>query len=138
MPITSQIDSSLGVVFSTFQGVVTSEDILAQVESFKNDPAFQPSFNHLIDTRGTTRFDVSIADIRVVSSHSTFNEKSRRAVVAEDTEMYGVGRVYQILREDQGRPDQVRVFRDMAEARRWLGLDEATNSNRPTTERSGR
>ena len=53
MPINSQIDSSLGVVFSEFQDVVTKEDILAQVESFKNDPAFQPSFNHLIDTRGT-------------------------------------------------------------------------------------
>jgi len=129
LPISSQIDSSLGVVFSTFQGVVTPKDILAQVEMFENDPAFQPSFNHLIDTRGTTRFDVSFADMRGVSSHSVFNEKSRRAVVAGNTEMRGAARVYQILREEQGRPDQVKVFHDMAEARRWLGLDEAKNSN---------
>ena len=129
MPISSQIDSSLGVVFSKFQGVVTPNDILAQVEMFENDPAFQPSFNHLIDTRGTTRFDVSFADMRGVSSHSAFNEKSRRAVVVENTEMHGVGRVYQILREEQRQPDQVQVFHDMAEARRWLGLDEAIISN---------
>ncbi len=129
MPIISQIDSSLGVVFSTFQGVVTPNDILAQVEMFKNDPAFQPSFNHLIDTRGTTRFDVPFAEIHAVSSHSAFNEKSRRAVVVEDTEIRGAARVYQILREDQKKPDKMKVFRNMAEARRWLGLDEALNSN---------
>ena len=123
MPISSQIDSSLGVVFSTFQGVVTKEDIFAQVARFYSDSAFKPSFNHLIDTRGTTRFDVSFAGMRAVSSHSAFNEKSRRAVVAENTEMRGAARVYQILREEQGRPDQVKVFHDMAEARRWLGLD---------------
>ncbi len=129
MPIISQIDSSLGVVFSTFQGVVTPNDILAQVEMFKNDSAFQPSFNHLIDTRGTTRFDVSFADMFAVSSHSAFNEKSRRAVVAEDTKMRGAARVYQILREDQKKPDKMKIVRDMAEAHRWLGLDQAKISN---------
>ncbi len=129
MPIISLIDTSRGVVFSTFQGVVTSEDIFAQVEEFNANPAFQPSFNHLIDTRGTTRFDVSFVGMRAVSSHSVFNEKSRRAVVTGSTEMRGAARVYQILREEQGKPDQIKVFHDMAEARRWLGLDEAINSN---------
>ena len=123
MPINSQIDSSLGVVFSTFQGVVTQEEILGQVENFISDSTFQPSFNHLIDTRGTTRFDVSFAGMRAVSSHTTFNEKSRRAVVVGENEMYEAARVYQILREEQRKPDQVQVFRDMEEARRWLGLD---------------
>ncbi len=129
MPIISQIDSSLGVVFSTFQGVVTKEDISGQVEGFKTDPAFQPSFNHLIDTRGTTRFDLSSEGMRAVSMHSIFNEKSRRAIVAEKDDMFGVARMYQLLREVHEKPDQVRVFRITAEARRWLGLDEATNSN---------
>ncbi len=129
MPIISQIDSSLGLVFSTFQGVVTKWDILAQVERFRTDPSFQPSFDHIIDTRGTTRFDVSFAQMHAVSSHTAFNEKSRRAVVAEDTEMRGAARVYQILREDQKKPDKMKVFRNMAEARRWLGLDAATISN---------
>ncbi len=129
MPINTQIDSSLGVVFSTCQSVVTHKDILAHIERFNTDPAFQPSFNHLVDTRGITRFDVSIAEMRVISLHSAFNEKSRRAIVAEETELYGAGRVYQILREEQRKPDEVRVFRNMAEARCWLGLDEATNSN---------
>ncbi len=99
MPIISQIDSSLGVVFTTFEGVVTKEDILAQVHSFNVDPAFQPSFDHLVDTRSTTRFDVSSEGMRAVSMHSAFNEKSRRAIVAEKDIMFGVARMYQILRE---------------------------------------
>jgi hypothetical protein len=123
MPINSQIDSSLGVIFSTFQGVVTKEDISGQVEGFKTDPAFQPSFNHLIDTRGTTRFDLSSQGMRLVSMHSIFNEKSRRAIVAEKKEIFGIARMYQLLREVNNKPDRVQVFRTMAEARRWLGLD---------------
>ena len=127
MPIISQIDSSLGVVFSTFQGVVTKEDILAQVERFRTDPSFQPSFDHIIDTRGITRFDVSTEGLRTVSRHSAFDEKSRRAVVAETDAMFGMARMYEVFREDA--PDQMMVFHDMAEARRWLGLDETTISN---------
>ncbi len=129
MPIFSQIDSSLGVVFSTFQGVVTQMDIVGQVEGFKTDPAFEPSFNHLIDARGATRIDLSSDVMRVVSMHSIFNEKSRRAIVAEKDETFGISRMYQSLREAHEKPDQVQVFRKMAEARRWLGLDETTNSN---------
>jgi hypothetical protein len=61
-----------------------------------------------------------------VSLHSTFNEKSRRAVVAEEEEedeTFGIARMYQSLRKAYKKPDQVQVFCDMAEARRWLGLD---------------
>ncbi len=123
MPITSQIDSSLGVVFSTCQGVVIQEDILAQIEMFNTDPAFQPSFDHLVDTRSTTRFDVSGEGIRLVSTHSAFNEKSRRAIVAVKNDIFGMARMYQLFREWYEKPDQVRVFHDMEEARRWLGFE---------------
>ncbi len=123
MPVTSQIDTSLGVVFSTCQGVVTQEDILAQIEMFSADPAFQPSFDHLVDTRSATRFDVSGEGIRLVSTHSVFNEKSHRAIVAVKDDIFGMARMYQLFREWSKKPDQVRIFRDMEEARRWLGFE---------------
>ena len=123
MPIISQINSSIGMIFSTFQGVVTKEEILAELHSFTVDPAFQPSFDHLVDIRGTARIDLSGDDVRAVAMHSTFNEKSRRAIVAEKRETFGLARMYQILRETQEKPDEVQVFRTMEEARRWLGLD---------------
>ncbi len=129
MPVISQIDSSLGVVFTTFEGVVVKDDILAELHRFDVDSAFQPSFDHLVDLRGTTRLDVSTEGMHLVSMHSAFNEKSRRAIVAEKDEMFGVARMYQSLRELFKKPDQVRVFYTMEEARHWLGLDEATNSN---------
>ena len=124
MPVTSQIDTSLGVVFSTLQGVVTQEDILAQIERFNTDPAFQPSFDHLVDTRSTTRFDVSGEGIRLVATHTAFNEKSRRAIVAVKDDIFGMARMYQLFREWSEKPDQVRIFRDMEEARRWLGFQK--------------
>ncbi len=95
----------------------------------KSRDSIQPSFDHLVDLRGTTRLDVSTEGVHLVSMHSAFNEKSRRAIVAEKDEMFGVARMYQSLRELFKKPDQVRVFYTMEEARHWLGLDEATNSN---------
>ncbi len=129
MPINYQIDSSLGVVFTTFEGVVTREDALALVERLRTDPAFQPSFNQLVDTRGATRYDLSANDIQMVYSDSAFGEKSRRAMVADEDYIFGMHRMYQLLREAHEKPGQIQVFRDMTEARRWLGLDEATKSN---------
>ncbi len=42
-------------------------------------------------------------------------------MVAEKDVSFGMARMYEMLREAE--PDQIKVFRDMAEARRWLGLD---------------
>ena len=96
MPVTSQIDSSLGLVVSTCQGVITQEDILAQIEMFNTDPAFQPRFDHLVDTRSATRFDVSGEGIRLISTHSSFNEMSHRAIVA--------GRVMRCIASSRPQP----------------------------------
>ena len=129
MPIHYQIDSSLGVVFTTFQGVVTKEDAWTLVERLRTDPAFQPNFSQLVDTSGATQYDLSAKDIMTVCTRSAFGEKSRRAMVADDDHVFGMHRMYQTLRETNEKPGQIKVFRDMAEARRWLGLDEPTNSN---------
>ncbi len=123
MPIIFQIDSSLGAVFSTFQGAVTQEDILAQVERLNTDPAFQSSFNHLVDTRGTTLFDLSSEYMRMVFSQSAFNETSHTAIVAGKKEIFRMARIYELLHEVHEKPDQVRVFHTMEAARRWLDID---------------
>ena len=42
-------------------------------------------------------------------------------------EVYGMVRMFSLLSDFES--DVIQIFRDMAEARRWLGLDETINSN---------
>ncbi len=123
MPVSYRIDKPLWLVFTTAEGVLTVQDILTHQHRLRDDPDFGPSYDQLIDLRDVIEFSVSGAEMRTISAHHLFNERSRRAIVAEAKITFGMARMYQMLRETYGKPDVVRVFRDMAEARRWLGLD---------------
>ena len=121
MPASYRIDKSLGMVFTKGEGVLTGQDILTHELRLREDPDFDPSYNQLIDLRGVIEFAASAAEMRAISAYHRSTEKSRRAMVAEKRSSFGMMRMYEMLREAE--PDQIKVFRDMAEARRWLGLD---------------
>ena len=123
MPASYRIDKSLGMVFTTAEGVLTGQEILTHDGKLGEDPGSDPSYDQLIDLRDVIEFAVSVTEMRAISTDHLFNEKSRRAIVAEKDEIFGMSRMYQILREAHEKPDEVRVFRAMEEARRWLGLD---------------
>ncbi len=127
MPISYQIDKSLGLVFTTAQGALTRQDMLTYFQGLREDPDFNPSYDNLTDLRDLIEHPMSTGDIETISHYHVFNQESRGAIVAEKDVSFGIVRMYEMLREAE--PDQIMVFRDMAEARRWLGLDEATNSN---------
>ena len=127
MPISHQIDKALGVVFSTAEGVLTAQDILTHRQRIYEDLVFDPSYDELIDLRDVIEFPVSSTEMQKIAELPLFNEKSRRAIVAEKDINFGMARMYEMLHDLE--PDLIKVFRDLAEARRWLGLDEATNSN---------
>ena len=121
MPASYQIDKSLGVIFTTGQGVLTGQDILTHRQRLLDDPDFDPSYNQIIDLRDVVEFAVAGTEMSGLAAHSIFNEKSRRAIVAEKDTFFGMARMYQLY--GQSDPSEVTVFRDMAEARHWLGLD---------------
>ena len=127
MPASYRIDKSLGLVFTKGEGVLTGQDILTHELRLREDPDFDPSYNQLIDLREVIEFAASAAEMRTISTYHIFNEKSRRAIVAEKDANFAMARMYEMFREAE--PDRIKVFREMAEARRWLGLDEAKNSN---------
>jgi hypothetical protein len=127
MPASYRIDKSLGLVLSTAQGVLTGQDILTHRRRLREDPDIDPNYNQLIDLRDVIDFSVSTAEMRMIATDYIFGENSHRAIVAEKAHNFGMARMYVLFSE--ALPDQMMVYRDMAEARRWLGLDEATNSN---------
>ena len=121
MPASYQIDKSLGLIITKGQGVLTGQDIRTHRQRLLDDSNFDPSYNQIIDLRDVVKFAVAAAEMSGIATDSIFNEKSRRAIVAEKDVNFGMARMYEMYGEAD--PSQVIVFRDMAEARRWLGLD---------------
>jgi hypothetical protein len=72
-----------------------------------------------LDLRGLTHVDVATGDVRTLAQASPLKGVRRAFVVAQDVH-YGLVRQFGVFREPS---DEVRIFRDMDEARRWLELD---------------
>lgn len=120
MPATYFIDRQRGIVFSIVEGVVTDKDLIEHEECLRHDPDFEPSFNQLVDCRNITQVKVTSEAIWVLAKMLLYSSGSRRATVVNSDLLYGLARMYQILRDNA---EEIRVFRDMAEAQRWLGIE---------------
>jgi hypothetical protein len=121
MPASYRIDTAAGVVFVTFHGRVTDQDMLEGQRQLAGDPAFRPTMRQCVDARGVTDLSITAAGVRELAKGSIFAPGSRRAIIAGSETTYGYGRMFQILRDASG--DEVRVFRTVEAAHRWLGLE---------------
>ena len=120
MGATYRIDLALRMVFSTANEVLTDEDLLDHQARLRSDPDFDSSFSQLIDCTQVTELRVSSSGVRRVAKTKLFDATSRRAIVADQNQVFGMARMFELM---NGGPEEIRVFRDMKEARRWLGLD---------------
>ena len=68
-----------------------------------------------------TAIALSIADIQQLAS-STIDPVSRRAFVVHDPATYGLIRMYDGMRSLMPQHEQVRLFKNVADAQAWLGL----------------
>jgi len=75
----------------------------------------------LADFTKVTQVDLSTDAIPHLAERNSFGVGSKRAFVAPIDLMYGLARMFQILTDDH--PDELNVFRDMQEARKYLSLE---------------
>jgi hypothetical protein len=122
VPVSHEIDVTKGVVFTTWSGDVTLEEARSHLRQLRDDPDFLPSMGQLSDARDVTS-TVPAEGIRELASNTPFGEGSRRAIVVTSDVVFGVSRMYE-LRQLEGGAD-VKLFRDIQEARAWLGLERA-------------
>ena len=126
MPIRYRIDHELELVVTHVEGVVGDEDLLAYARSFPNDPDFVSGYAGLVDASGLERIAVTGDGVRGLAHLTERMEKllsgSKVAIVAVTDEAFGVARMYQGVRG--AVPYEVRVFRELVEAQRWLDLPE--------------
>ena len=118
--IAFHFDHDLGARVATVSQRVHDDELLDSYQSLLSSPDYDPDLNDLVDMRGVERFEVSGDAIRqLVRSFARFSGADNRlAIVAGSDVVYGMARMYEQLRSDT--TEEIRVFRDVDEARAWL------------------
>lgn len=119
MPASYEIDKQKRMVVTTAWGVCTVDDVLRFREQVLKDSDFDPSFSQLADFTAVTQFDVTAGEVRMLAGMNPFSPDSRRALVAESGVVFGLARMFEILRGLKGET-HIRVFRSRSEALAWL------------------
>lgn len=126
------MDPAVRVRHSVLEGTVGDDDLVDAYAAVLGDPDFDPTLNDLVDARTVRRVDVTPAGVRrladLIQQIDRLSLPTKVAVVADDDVAYETARMYEALRAGQHAPAEHRVFREMAEARRWLGLGPEAGS----------
>jgi hypothetical protein len=102
---------------------VTFAEIRAHQNALLGDPAFLPEFNQLIDLTAATDLDISSHEARLVAQRKLFSPRSRRALVASQPAIFGVGRMLQAYNELSEAASRTAVWCNLPAAEEWLRLD---------------
>ncbi|HET9886711.1 MAG TPA: hypothetical protein VFR10_04300 [bacterium] len=128
MPISYRIDHEAHVVVAAGHGVLTDADVFGYQQGVwhRDDVA---GYDELVDMTRVTQIalpsidrvqDLARLSVRMDDKYS----RSRFAIVAPTDIAFGLGRMFQSLRElDRESTKQVGVFRTMQEALNFLQLD---------------
>ena len=119
MKIERKIDAAARVVTLQVNGALGDQELLSLANELEKAPEVRSDFSLLIDLRQAAGRDVTSAGVRaLVARPLVLSTASRRAVVVPSDLGFGMARMYELLRGDQG--GATRVFRDYEEARRWV------------------
>lgn len=118
MSTTFRIDTGLGVIFTMCRERVTDLEVLGYLRAVAQHPDYNPTFKHLIDCTQIGVFEISADLTRSVAQKKLFSSRSRCAIVAPQDHIYGMARMFELQ-----HTGSVQVFRDLASAEKWLGLD---------------
>ena len=116
-----EIDPKRRLVTVVAEGDLTDSNLLDTSARLRDDPDFSPAYVQLVDLRSTNGMAVTVSGIADLEARSPlFSPESRRAMVVTSDFGYWMARLFELMRD--GEAGQIRIFRDMDEARRWLGL----------------
>ena len=117
------IDKEQQLVISTGSDRLAFAEVKAHQDQLLNDPDFNSEFNQLIDLRAATSLDLSVDEAKIIARRRLFSPTSRRAFVAANPTIFGMGRMMEAYNELSNAASQVRVFYDLPSALKWLGLE---------------
>lgn len=122
-PISFEVNISHRLRRATFSGVITEPVLFHTYEQLLSEPDYDPTLNDLVDMRGVERLEVSSQGVRQLVglfAQPETQSTNKLAIVAPESYIFGMARMYEILSSDTS--EQIQVFRDLRDAERWLGL----------------
>lgn len=125
MPVRYRILKDLGLIHTTWEGVVTLGDAMEHNAQLTADPAFDPDMLQFSDA-SRAEISVSAPGVRSLAKQSPWGPRSRRAFLVSDRASYGISRMYT---SQEQRSGAVRIFQDCKDALHWLGIDPSVLSD---------
>lgn len=139
MPIRYVVHGAESLLYGVGTGAVGTKDLRALTGQMMADPEFKLSLNQMWDFRDSIPEDVSFdglfsvvqfASGLVNLKHGGARGEVRCAVLVESEEQFGLARMYQSLSDSLQM--ETEIFRDRAEALRWLGMEDGWNPGAAT------
>jgi hypothetical protein len=121
MPARFTLDSGKRVVSVTFEGLWSVRDVADYFEDLKRDSEFDSRFFELADLTEVVSSDVDFQAATMLSRIDPFSRSGKRAFAATKAAIYGILRMYQMVR---GEEYSMAIFRTLAEAKQWLGIKD--------------
>lgn len=123
MPIATQIESATGLRIHKVTGSLTFTELRETLQALYASPDFRPEQNALWDLRDSVLTTFTTAQVREivepVRSHWGTRGAPRAALVVCRDADFGMARMYELQLDVEGTAE-VRVFRDLEEARVWV------------------
>ena len=127
------VDRRLPLVEAVLRGAVDDDEALRWLTELASDVEELEQVRGLVDTRGLGPLQVTAEGVRrCVRLAEATEDKwsgSRWAIVADSDVVFGMARMYSILRSDGSA--ETEVFRDVEEARAWLGVSRSGSPSPP-------
>jgi len=124
MPIRVSVDETRGLVEMAVAGELTKSELVKTMDRYFREPYSTLPLG-LFDLSDVTFMDISGDSVRDAARRAAQHVDSRLeggklAIVAPRDVLFGMARMYEILRADS--PVEVQVFRGRDEAESWLGI----------------
>jgi len=130
--IHDRFDAGRNVQWVVLEGALTDDDLLAYARRSAGSAELPEGHDIVVDLRKTTLSQVTSHTLRRVADLFTRADRTpeacRLALVSGEDAGFGLSRMYQAFRSDS--VIEVRVFREMAEACAWLGIEPDPASGR--------
>ena len=126
MPVTYAIDQHNHLVRITGTGVLTDGEMIQCVSDLRSDPALKPDMKTLSDMR---KIEVAFTAqgiekmLGVMCETSEHRKEAKAAIVVSSDVAFGMGRMLEMTADGTADPSFM-IFRDMASACEWLGIEE--------------
>ena len=131
MSVEYKFDEETNFLYTRFYGVLTDDDLRGQAQAVADDPKIKPGVKEIVDLRGVDSVEASTDSIGVIINidmeHREKLAGQQTAIVAPRELLYGLSKIYEVLYELSQGPANVKVFRDIGEARKWLELKPDEN-----------